>query len=72
MTRPTEEVSTFTQMAQDMRDNGSKILNTALEKKLGLTVPHIKVTTDKDRNTEKDNSRGQTIASTPATSKTTI
>lgn len=72
MTRLTEEVSTYTQMGQDMKDNGLRILSMASVKKHGLMVHLTKATTDKDRNMERDNFLGQTIVSTLATSRTTI
>ena len=72
MTKLMAEANTFTQMVQDTKDNGSKILNTALVKRLGLMVLPIKVTIDRVRSTERDNSLGQIIAFTQVTSKTTI
>lgn len=72
MTKLMAEVNTFTQMDQDTKDNGSKILNMALVKRLGLMVLPIKVTIDRVRSMERDNSRGQIIAFTLVTSKTTI
>ena len=56
--KDTEEESKFGQMEADMKDIGKKINRMVLEKKVGLTVLHMKESINKGKKVDKVNSNG--------------